>query len=57
MLYTIKKNDVRHNIIPDLVAFKRDYAQEVTDYMEIFWMNDFVILMNIQVQKMLPPFL
>ena len=41
MLYTIKKNDVRHNIIPDLAAFKRDYAQEVTDYMEIFWMDDF----------------
>ena len=41
MLYTIKKNDVRHNIIPDLVAFKRDYAQEVTEFMEIFWIDDF----------------
>lgn len=29
------------NIIPDLAVFKRDYAQEVKDFMEIFWMDDF----------------
>ena len=57
MLYTIKKNDVRHNIIPDLAVFKRDYAQEVTEFMEIFWIDDFLILINIHVQIMLPPFL
>ena len=37
----MKKNDVRHNIIPDLAVFKRDYAQEVTKFMEIFWIDDF----------------
>ena len=37
----MKKNDVRQNIIPNLAAFKRDYAQEVTDLKEIFWMNDY----------------
>lgn len=37
----MKKNDVRHNIIPDLAVFKRDHAQEVTEFMEIFWIDDF----------------
>lgn len=37
----MKKNDARHNIISDLAVFKRDYAQEVKDFMEIFWMDDF----------------